>query len=167
MIHTSILAKSAQATKVKSRRENGCFAAARPDLALTLARTPRRSVDARRGVPRLASRDSRSIWYRYSDDLEPVVQEAEDLSQPLREVWTDGLQAYREMERDHQTVVHKERYVSPEGVHINQAECLISLAQPWLQKFRGLFQALLGTERSHLRRRSVAQRSWWIHRVNH
>ena len=42
------------------------------------------------------------------------------------------------MERDHRTVVHKERYVSPDGVHINQAECLFSLVQPWLRKFRGL-----------------------------
>jgi len=74
----------------------------------------------------------------YSGDLEPVIQEAEDLSQTLGEVWTDGLQAYREMERDHRTVVHKERYVSPDGVHINQAECLFSLVQPWLRKFRGL-----------------------------
>jgi hypothetical protein len=74
----------------------------------------------------------------YSGDLEPVIQEAEDLSQPLGEVWTDGLQAYRQMEFDHRTVVHKERYVSPDGVHINQAECLFSLVQPWLWKFRGL-----------------------------
>jgi transposase-like protein len=74
----------------------------------------------------------------YQDDLKPVIQEAEDLSQPLGEVWTDGLQAYREMEFDHRTVVHKETYVSPDGVHINQAECLFSLVQPWLRKFRGL-----------------------------
>ena len=74
----------------------------------------------------------------YGGDPDPVIQEAEDLSQPLGEVWTDGLQAYREMERDHRTVVHKERYVSPDGVHINQAECLFSLVQPWLRKFRGL-----------------------------
>ena len=74
----------------------------------------------------------------FQGDLDPVIQEAEDLSQPLGEVWTDGLQAYREMERDHRTVVHKERYVSPEGVHVNQVECLFSLIQPWLRKFRGL-----------------------------
>jgi len=60
------------------------------------------------------------------------------LSTTLGEVWTDGLQAYRQMDFDHRTVVHKERYVSPEGVHINQAECLFSLVQPWLRKFRGL-----------------------------
>ncbi len=67
-----------------------------------------------------------------------MIQEAEDLSQRLGEVWTDGLQACREMDRDHRTVVHKETYVSPDGVHINQAECLFSLVQPWLRKFRGL-----------------------------
>ncbi len=74
----------------------------------------------------------------YQDDLNPVIQEAEDLSQLLGEVWTDGLQAYREMERDHRAVVHDETYVSPEGVHINQIECLFSLVKPWLRKFRGL-----------------------------
>jgi hypothetical protein len=42
------------------------------------------------------------------------------------------------MEYDHRTVVHKERYVSPDGVHINQVECLWSLLHPWLRKFRGL-----------------------------
>jgi len=30
------------------------------------------------------------------------------------------------------------RYVSPEGVHINQVECLFSVVKPWLRKFRGL-----------------------------
>lgn len=80
----------------------------------------------------------------YSGDLEPVILEAADLSAELGEVWTDGLQAYREMEFDHRTVVHKEQYVSAEGVHINQAECLFSLVTPWLRKFRGLLQALLG-----------------------
>lgn len=74
----------------------------------------------------------------YSTDLNPVIQEAEDLSQRLGEVWTDGLQAYREMEYDHQIVVHDETYVSPDGVHINQVECLFSLVKPWLRKFRGL-----------------------------
>ncbi len=74
----------------------------------------------------------------YQDDLGPVIEEADNLSQRLGEVWTDGLQAYREMDFDHRTVVHKEWYVSPGGVHINQAECLFSLIQPWLRKFRGL-----------------------------
>ena len=44
---------------------------------------------------------------------------AEDLSQLLGEVWTDGFQAYREMDRDHRTVVHEDRYVLPNGIHIN------------------------------------------------
>jgi transposase-like protein len=74
----------------------------------------------------------------YETDLQPVIQEAEDLSQPLGEVWTDGLQAYRGMEYNHHIVVHDETYVSPDGVHINQVECLFSLVKPWLRKFRGL-----------------------------
>jgi len=44
----------------------------------------------------------------------------------------------RIMNLDHRTVVHKERYVSTDGVHINQAECMFSLVQPWLRKFHGL-----------------------------
>ncbi len=78
------------------------------------------------------------LGIQYETDLEPVMREAEDLSQPLGEVWTDGLQAYRRMEFDHKIVVHDETYVSPEGIHINQVECLFSLVKPWLRKFRGL-----------------------------
>ena len=37
-----------------------------------------------------------------------------------------------------QTVVHSEEFVTDDGVHINQVECLWSLVNPWLQKFRGL-----------------------------
>jgi len=48
------------------------------------------------------------------------------------------------MDYHHQYVVHDEGYVSDQGVHTNQAECLWSLLQPWLAKFRGLLQALLG-----------------------
>jgi hypothetical protein len=73
----------------------------------------------------------------YSGDLAPVILEAEDLSQELGELWRDGLQAYRELEHDHRIVVHGERYVSAEGVHINRVECLFSLIKPWLRKFRG------------------------------
>jgi len=67
-----------------------------------------------------------------------VIREANDLSQPLGEVWTDELPAYQAMEHDHRTVCHDDRYVSEDGVHTNQAECLWSLLQPWLAKFRGL-----------------------------
>ena len=66
------------------------------------------------------------------------MKDADDLSQPLGEVWTDGLPAYQGMEYDHRYVIHDEGYVSEDGVHTNQAECLRSLLQPWLAKFRGL-----------------------------
>jgi hypothetical protein len=42
------------------------------------------------------------------------------------------------MDHDHRTVLHDEEYVSAEGVHTNQAECLWPLIQPGLGKFRGL-----------------------------
>ena len=74
----------------------------------------------------------------YDTDLEPVMEETADLSQPLGEVWTDGLQAYRRTEHDHKIVIHDETYVSSEGIHINQVECLFSVIKPWLRKFRGL-----------------------------
>ena len=74
----------------------------------------------------------------YDEELSPVIEEVDDLSQPLGEVWTDELPAYQAMDHDHQTVLHNEEYVSEDGVHTNQAECLWSLLQPWLAKFRGL-----------------------------
>lgn len=74
----------------------------------------------------------------YEEDLEPVIEEADDVSQPVGEVWTDGLPTYRGMEYDHQYVIHDDRYVTDRGVHTNQVECLWSLLQPWLEKFRSL-----------------------------
>ena len=65
----------------------------------------------------------------YGGDLNPVIQETADLSQPLGEGWTDSLQAYREIEYNHRTVVHKERYVSPDSFYINQTERLFPLVQ--------------------------------------
>ena len=44
----------------------------------------------------------------YEDDLAPVIEDADDLSQPLGEVWTDGLPAYQGMEYDHRYVIHDE-----------------------------------------------------------
>ena len=88
---------------------------------------------------------------KYEENLGPVIDKFGDLSHSLGEVWTDELPAYQGMEHDHRTVVHDEEYVSADGVHTNQAECLWSLLQPWLGKFRGLLQALLGAGRSHLR----------------
>jgi len=75
---------------------------------------------------------------RYNEDLAPVLEEAQQLSQQLGEVWTDQYPPYQQMDHDHRTVHHDERYVSPDGVHTNQVECLWSLVQPWLRKFRGL-----------------------------
>ncbi|WP_049998744.1 IS1595 family transposase [Halococcus sediminicola] len=75
---------------------------------------------------------------KYDENLGPVIKEAGDLSQPLGEIWTDELPAYQQMEHEHRTVVHDDEYVSEEGIHTNQVECLWSLVQPWLAKFRGL-----------------------------
>ena len=75
---------------------------------------------------------------KYDEELGPVIRETNDPSQPLGEVWTDELPAYQAMKHDHRTVCHDDRYVSEDGVHTNQAECLWSLLQPWLAKFRGL-----------------------------
>jgi ribosomal protein S27AE len=75
---------------------------------------------------------------RYDEELGPVIEEVDDLSQPLGEVWTDELPAYQAMDHDHQTVCHDDEYVTDDGVTTNQVECLWSLIQPWLEKFRGL-----------------------------
>ena len=72
------------------------------------------------------------------DDLGPGIEEADGLSQPLGEVWTDGYPAYRGTEHDHRYVVHDDGYGSDEGVHTTQAECLWSVLQPGLATFRGL-----------------------------
>jgi hypothetical protein len=93
---------------------------------------------------------------KFEDELKPVIEEAEDLSQSLGEVWTDEYPPYQQLERDHRTVVHDERYVSEEGVHANQAECLCSLLEPGIEKFRGLSKHL-GTYRSHLWLPAIAE----------
>ena len=92
-------------------------------------------VGACRDVLRVVSAEEGTA---YDENLGPVIEEADDLSQPLGEVWTDGLPAYRGMEHNHRYVVHDDEYVSDEGVHTNQVECLWSLLHPWLAKFRGL-----------------------------
>jgi hypothetical protein len=92
-------------------------------------------VAACRDVLRVVSAEEGT---EYDEELGPVIEQANDLSRPLGEVWTDELPAYQPMDHDHRTVVHDERYVSAEGVHTNQVECLWSLVQPWLAKFRGL-----------------------------
>jgi ribosomal protein L5 len=42
------------------------------------------------------------------------------------------------MDRTHRTVIHKESYVLPDEVHINQLKRLFSTVQPWLREFHGL-----------------------------
>jgi hypothetical protein len=54
------------------------------------------------------------------------------------------------MDYNHRTVVHDDEYVSAEGVHTNQVECLWSLLQSWLAKFLGLSkQGLEGAARNY------------------
>jgi transposase-like protein len=92
-------------------------------------------VAACRDVLRVVSAEEGSA---YEENLGLVIEEAGDLSQRLGEIWTDELPAYQGMEHDHCTVIHDEEYVSADGVHTNQVECLWSVLQPWLAKFRGL-----------------------------
>jgi hypothetical protein len=100
-------------------------------------------VAARRDVLRVVSAEEGS---KFEDEFNPVIEEAEDLSQQLGEVWTDEYPPYQQLERDHRTVVHDENYVSEAGVHTNQAGCLWSLLEPWIEKFRGLSK--LGLEQA-------------------
>ena len=96
----------------------------------------------------------------YEDDLEPVIEGADDFSQPLGEVWTDGLPAYRGMDHDRRYVVHDEGYVSDEGVHTNQAECLRSLPPAVVSEVPRPLQAGLGAGCSYLRLPPVTEPYW-------
>ena len=82
---------------------------------------------------------------KYEDELELVLTETDDLSQPLGEVWSDAHRAYLAMEYEHRIVVHEEEFVTEDGVHTNQVECLWSVTEPWLKKFRGLSREGLQT----------------------
>ena len=73
------------------------------------------------------------------EELKPALDEVEILSGKLDEVWHDGWRGYAPFVYDNeQTVVRSEEFVTDDGVHINQVECLWSLVNPWLRKFRGL-----------------------------
>jgi transposase-like protein len=73
------------------------------------------------------------------EELKPALDEVEILSGELDEVWHDGWRGYAPFVYDNeQTVVHSEEFVTDDGVHINQVECLWSLVNPWPRKFRGL-----------------------------
>ena len=92
-------------------------------------------VAACRDVLRLVSAEEGTS---FEDELKPVIDDAEDRSQRLEEVWTDDYQPYQPPKRDPKTVVHDEGYVSNSGVHPNQVECLWSLLNPWIEKCRGI-----------------------------
>jgi transposase-like protein len=73
------------------------------------------------------------------EEFKPALDEVEILSGELDEVWHDGWRGYAPFVYDNeQTIVHSEEFVTDDGVHINQVECLWSLVNPWLRKFRGL-----------------------------
>jgi len=73
------------------------------------------------------------------EEVKPALDEVEILSSRLEEVWHGGWRGYAPLVYDDERVVnHSEEFVTDDGVHINQVECLWSLVIPWLRKFRGL-----------------------------
>ena len=99
------------------------------------------------GASRDALRVIRAEPGAQPEELKPVLDEVEILSEKLEEVWHDGWRGYAPFVYDNeQTVVHSEEFVTDDGVHINQVECLWSLLNPWLAKFRGLSKS--GLEQS-------------------
>ncbi len=73
------------------------------------------------------------------EELRRTLDEVEILSGKITELWHDGWRGYAPLVYDNEKVVpHSEEFVTDEGVHINQVECLWSLVNLWLQKFRGL-----------------------------
>ncbi len=72
------------------------------------------------------------------------VQDTRDRSRH-GQVWSDAHRAYLAMEYEHKIVVHDNEFVTEDGVHTNQAECLWSVTEPWLEKFRGLSKDRLQT----------------------
>ncbi len=60
-----------------------------------------------------------------ADELKPAIDEIEVLSGELEEVWHDEWRGYSPLVYEHEeTVVHTDEFVTDEGVHINQVECL-------------------------------------------
>ena len=80
-------------------------------------------------------------------ELKPALDEVEILSGSLDDVWHDGWRGYAPLDYENEhTVVHSDGFVTDDGVHVNQVECLWSLLTPWLEKFRGLSKP--GSEQS-------------------
>lgn len=64
-------------------------------------------------------------------DLKPTLDEIEILSSKIDELWHDEWSGYAPLVYEHeQTVVHTDEFVTEDGVHINQIECLWSLIEP-------------------------------------
>jgi len=73
------------------------------------------------------------------DELRQTLDEVKILSGKIEELWHDGWRGYAPLVyEDEKVVPHSEEFVTDDGVHVNQVECLWSLVTPWLQKFRGL-----------------------------
>ena len=54
-------------------------------------------------------------------------------------LWHDGWRGCAPLVyEDEKVVAHSEEFVTDDGAHVNQVECLWSLVNLWLQKFRGL-----------------------------
>jgi len=103
-----------------------------------VGRLTRRYNDACWSVSRHASRDPCGTLCE-PDELRRTLDEVEILSGKIDELWHDGWRGYVPLVYDKEKVVpHSEEFVTDEGVHVNQVECLWSLVNPWLQKFQGL-----------------------------
>jgi len=73
------------------------------------------------------------------EELKQTLDEVEILSGKINELWHDGWRGYAPLVYETERIVpHSETFVTDDGVHVNQVECLWSLITPWLRKFRGL-----------------------------
>jgi len=91
------------------------------------------------GASRDALRVIRAERGAQPDELKQTLDEVEILSGKIDELWHDGWSGYAPLDYDNEKIVpHSETFVTDDGVHVNQIECLWSLVTPWLQKFRGL-----------------------------
>jgi transposase-like protein len=73
------------------------------------------------------------------EELKRTLDEVEILSGKIDELWHDGWRGYAPLVYETERIVpHSETFVTEDGVHVNQVECLWSLVTPWLRKFRGL-----------------------------
>lgn len=73
------------------------------------------------------------------EELKPALDEIVILSEIFDEVWHDGWRYFLPFVYENGPAVgHSEGFVTDDGVHINQVECLWLLLNPGLAKFRGL-----------------------------